>query len=130
MGRPLGKEVNMEKICKNCAHWCICKTWATENGVCAMHEFAPPCKIGDLLFVPVHYEDEAEWCVDIIPVNDIGQRFVFCPRILGDTDDTTETYAVDRIGVDVFLTMEEAREYVKRAYEKGWRKATDESNQQ
>ena len=65
MGRPIGKEVNMEKICKNCAHWCICKTWATENGVCPMHEFAPPCKIGDLLFVPVHDEDEAEWCVDI-----------------------------------------------------------------
>ena len=38
MGRPLGKEVNMEKICKNCAHWCICKSWQSENGVCAMHD--------------------------------------------------------------------------------------------
>jgi hypothetical protein len=79
-----------------------------------MHEFAPPCKIGDLLFVPVNDEEEAEWCVAILPVNDIGQRFVFCPQILSKTDDTTETFAVDRIGVDVFLTLQEASAYIKR----------------
>jgi hypothetical protein len=81
VGRPLGKEVNMEKICKNCAHWCICKTWATENGVCAMHD---------------DRKSEGEWIQQMRPFDDFivcsscgkwfniidncTEKFNFCPH--------------------------------------------------
>ena len=104
----------MNKRCDTCIHYPICKTWTQADYRCGLYEAVPPCKIGDLLFVPAYDEDEAEWCVDIIPVNDVGQRFIFCPQSLSNADDTTDTFAVDRIGVDVFITVEEAREYIKR----------------
>lgn len=104
----------MNKRCDTCIHYPICKTWTQADYRCGLYEAVPPCKIGDLLFVPVHDEDEAEWYIDIIPVNDVGQQFIFCPQILNNADDTSDTFAVDRIGVDVFITVEEAREYIKR----------------
>jgi hypothetical protein len=102
------------KTCNTCAHYDVCRSWTQPQYRCGNYLPAPPCKIGDLLFVPAYDEDEAEWYVDIIPVNDVGQRFIFCPRSLSNADDTAETFAVDRIGVYVFLTMEEARGYIKR----------------
>lgn len=102
------------KRCDKCIHYEICKSWTQPQYRCGNYLQAPPCKIGDLLFVPVRDDGEAEWYVDIIPVNDVGQRFIFCPQSLHNADDTAETFAVDRIGVDVFLTMEEARGYIKR----------------
>ena len=104
----------MNKRCDTCIHYPICKTWTQADYRCGLYEAVPPCKIGDLLFVPVHDEDEAEWYIDIIPVNDVGQRFIFCPQILNNADDTSNTFAIDRIGVDVFITVEEVREYIKR----------------
>ena len=115
MGRPLGKEVNMEKICKNCAHWCICKTWATENGVCAMHEFAPPCKIGDRIYIPMpEYDEDGKWFVLDASVTDVGRRNIYCSGILGDDDDFSHNLSISNVGVDIFLTWDEAREYIKR----------------
>lgn len=102
------------KRCDKCIHYEICKPWTQPQYRCGNYLQAPPCKIGDLLFVPVYDVDEAEWCVDTIPVNDVGQRFVFCPQSFSNADDTADTFAVDRIGVDVFLSMEEARGYIKR----------------
>lgn len=105
------------KTCNTCAHYDVCRSWTQPQYRCGNYLQAPPCKIGDLLFVPVHDEDEAEWYVDIIPVTDVGQRFVFCPQCLNnadDTSDTSDTFAVELIGVDVFLSMEEARGYIKR----------------
>lgn len=71
----------MEKICKNCAHWCICKTWAIENGVCAMHD---------------DRKREAEWIQQMRPFDDFivcsscgewfniidncTEKFKFCPN--------------------------------------------------
>lgn len=104
----------MNKRCDTCIHYEICKSWTQPQYRCGNYLQAPPCKIGDLLFVPVYDVDEAEWYVDTIPVNDVGQRFIFCPQSLSNADDTTDTFAVDRIGVDVFLTIEEARGYIKR----------------
>lgn len=28
----------MEKNCKTCIHWCICKSWQSENGACTLHD--------------------------------------------------------------------------------------------
>lgn len=52
--------------------------------------------------------------MDVIPVTDVGQRYIFCLLSLSNQDDTSATFSVDRIGVDVFLSMEEARGYIKR----------------
>ena len=102
------------KTCSTCIHYEICKSWTQPQYRCGNYLQAPPCKIGDLLFVPVHDEDEGEWYIDIIPVNDVGQRFIYCPASFSNPDDTSDTFAVERIGVDVFLSMEEARGYIKR----------------
>jgi uncharacterized ParB-like nuclease family protein len=74
VGRPLGKEVNMEKICKNCAHWCICKTWATENGVCAMHD---------------DRKSEGEWVsCDVLPADEDGEWTMYACSVCKHTTDS------------------------------------------
>ena len=104
----------MNKRCDTCIHYEICKSWTQPQYCCGNYLQAPPCKVGDLLFVPVLDEYEGEWHMDVIPVTDVGQRYIFCLLSLSNQDDTSATFSVDRLGVDVFLTAEAAREYIKK----------------
>lgn len=63
----------MNKRCDTCIHYEICKSWTQPQYRCGNYLQAPPCKIGDLLFVPVHDEDEGEWI-------SVDERL---PRVIG-----------------------------------------------
>ena len=67
----------MNKRCDTCIHYEICKSWTQPQYRCGNYLQAPPCKVGDLLFVPVLDEYEGEWHMDVIPVTDVGQRDIF-----------------------------------------------------
>lgn len=107
----------MEKICKNCAHWCICKSWQSENGVCAMHEFAPPCKIGDTVYVVSQGAGfSCAWSVyksrvTAIHLDRYNKLFVFTET---EKENIGGYVEIER----VFLTKEEAEEELVRIINK------------
>ena len=46
------------KTCNTCARYDVCRSWTQPQYRCGNYLQAPPCKIGDLLFVPIRDEDE------------------------------------------------------------------------
>ena len=104
----------MNKRCDTCIHYPICKTWTQADYRCGLYEAVPPCKVGDKLYIPIYDEiDDEGWCVDVLPINDVGQRFIYCPYSPSNENDVSDTFAIDRIGQDVFLSMDEAEAFIE-----------------
>ena len=104
----------MKKRCERCTHYEVCQDWTLPSYCCGRFTPVPPCKVGDKLYIPIYDEiDDEGWCVDVLPINDVGQRFVYCPYSPSNEDDVSDTFAIDRIGQDVFLSMEEAMAFIE-----------------
>ena len=103
----------MKNKCEKCIHYGVCSGWTLPDYICGRFQAAPPCEVGDVLFVPKEDPDRpGQLAVDLCPVTDVGQRFIYCSVTLDDPSDTSDKYEIDRIGMDVFTDYDAACRFI------------------
>lgn len=76
-----------------------------------------PCKVGDILYVPVIDENVNESFIDECTVNDISTKRIFISCKNPPGDDCDDNYLIDELGKTIFLTKDEAEQVLKELKE-------------